>query len=123
MTDAGFVLSYDLSNNGIGPAKIKKFTLLVDKKPFPMPDNGDYIEKFVRENLKTGYIYEIRKSYNFGDHPSVIKSGATYRLVEIIFPGTKSTDKEEILKSFNPLGLCVEYESFYEERFTFNPSK
>jgi hypothetical protein len=64
-TDAGFVFSYDLSNHGFGPARLKKFILLLDGKPFSC-QNTNLVEEFFGARLKGKLEYQIPK---FG-HPN-----------------------------------------------------
>jgi hypothetical protein len=116
-TNEGLVFSYDISNNGIGPARIKKFILFRDGKPFPK-GNGDYVESLILEHLGEQLKYQITYSFNFGTDAS-LKSGDTCRIVEILFLEAKSQDKEKILKNLEGLDLCIEYESFYRQKFVF----
>ena len=78
LTDQGFTLSYVVSNNGIGPARIKKFSLFHNGKIFPK-GNGDYVEslsgdgsggpfkhsEMKRQNIDrkfAGIIYQLRNA-------------------------------------------------------------
>lgn len=58
ITNEGLILSYDISNNGIGPAKIKSFVLFREGKPYPR-GKGDYVESFVREHLGNRLKYDV----------------------------------------------------------------
>lgn len=116
-TNEGLVFSYDISNNGIGPARIKRFTLFKQGKPFPS-GNGDYVESLIREHFGDQFKYQITYSFNFGTDAS-FKSGDTRRIIEILFPAVKSQDKEKVFKIFEGLDLCIEYESLYGQKFIF----
>jgi hypothetical protein len=117
-TDEGLTFSYEIGNNGIGPARIKKFLLFQDGKLFPK-GNDDYVESLIREHLGDRLNYQIRHNFNFGKDAS-LKAGDTCRIVEIFFPGAKSQDKEKILKIFVGMDLRIEYESFYGQKFVFD---
>ena len=118
MTSEGFMLSYDISNNGIGPAKIKNFVLFRDKKVFSR-SKGDYVEAAIREHLGNRLNYQIVHQFNFGKDVSM-KVGETRCMVKIFFPGAKQNDQESILKNFEGLDVRIEYESFYGQKFIFD---
>jgi len=115
ITNEGLIISYDISNNGIGPAKIKSFVLFREEKPFPR-GNDDYVDSFVRAHLGNRLKYEVRHSFNFGNYDS-LKAGDTRNVLNIFFPGAKSEDRGKILEMFGGIGLRIEYESFYGEKF------
>ncbi|HTX22680.1 MAG TPA: hypothetical protein VMD27_12605 [Candidatus Aquilonibacter sp.] len=115
----GLTLTYDISNNGIGPARIKSFVLFRDGKAFPKRKEDDYVETFVREHLGKKLNYKITYNFNFGEDDS-LKAGDTHRMVQIFFPGAKSEDREKILALFEGIGMRIEYESFYGQKFIFD---
>ncbi len=117
-TNEGSVFSYEVSNNGIGPAKIKSFVLFRDGKPFPK-GKGDYVEELIREHLGNQLNYQIIHNFNYGKDVSM-KVGDTRCILKIFFPGAKQDDQEKILKNFEALRLRIEYESFYGEKFIFD---
>lgn len=114
-TNEGLIIFYDISNNGIGPAKIKSFVLFREGKPFPR-GKDDYVDSFIRAHLGNRLKYDIRHSFNFGDDDS-LKAGDTRHVLNIFFPGAKSEDRGKILEMFGGIGLRIEYESFYGEKF------
>lgn len=121
-TNEGLTLTYDISNNGIGPARIKSFVLFRDGKAFPKKGEGDYVESFVREHLGKKLNYEIAHNFNFGEDDS-LKAGDTRRMVQIFFPRAKPEDREKILALFDGIGIRIEYESFYGQKFVFDRRK
>lgn len=117
-TNEGLILSYDISNNGIGPARIRNFVLFREGKPFPR-GKDDYVETFIRAHLGDRLKYNIRHSFNFGEDDS-LKVGDTRRMLEIFFPGAKIEDREKILGMFEGISLRIEYESFYGKKFVLD---
>ena len=117
-TNEGLIFAYDISNNGIGPAIIKKVILLRHGKLFPR-GNGEYIETLIREHFGGQLNYQIIHSFNFGTDAS-FKSGDTRRIIEILFPGIKLQEKEKTFKILEGLDLRIEYESFYGQKFIFS---
>jgi len=117
-TNEGLTLTYEISNNGIGPARIKSFVLFREGKPFPK-EKDDYVESFVREHLGNRLKYDIRHSFNFGKDDS-LKAGDMRHILEIFFPGAKLENREQILGMFEGIGLRIEYESFYGQKFVLD---
>jgi hypothetical protein len=105
------IYSYDLSNNGIGPARIKKFILLKDDKEFPK-GKGDYVESLIHEHLRNRINYQIKNTSNFGTKSSM-RAGTTQRIAEIVFPGKIKSDLEKIASIVKGMDMRIEYESFY----------
>jgi hypothetical protein len=118
ITNEGFLFSYDISNNGIGPAKIKKFNLFRHGKIFPK-GNVDYVEALICEHLGNRLNRQILHQFNFGNDVSM-KAGETRCIVKILFPGAKRNDQENILKELDGLDALIEYESFYGQKFVFD---
>ena len=118
-TNEGLTLTYEISNNGIGPARIRSFVLFRDGKAFPKKKEGDYVETFVHEQLGKKLNYQITHSFNFGEDDS-LKAGDTRRMVQIFFSGAKQEDREKILSLFDGIGIRIEYESFYGQRLVFD---
>src|SRR5690348_600598 len=83
ITNEGLVLSYNVSNNGIGPARIRSFVLFHDEQQFPK-GKYDYVETFVRAHLGTEPKYDIRYTFNFGEDDS-LKPGDTRNVLTMLF--------------------------------------
>ena len=107
----GVIFSYDVSNNGIGPARITKFMLFKDGEEFPKR-NGDYVESLILEHLGKRIDYQIKFTFNFGTKASM-KAGTTQRMAEILFPKTTKADHERIGNVVKGMDMRIEYESFY----------
>jgi hypothetical protein len=118
MTSEGFWFSYDISNNGIGPAKIKKFILFRNGKISPK-GKDDYVEALIHQHLGDQLNYQIVHQFNFGNDVSM-KAGDTRCIVKIFFPGAKQADQENLLKRLEGLDAQIEYESFYGQKFIFD---
>jgi hypothetical protein len=118
MTPEGFLFSYDISNNGIGPAKIKNFILYRNGKPTPR-GNGDYIEAVIREHLGERVYHQIKRQFNIGNNSS-IRAGNTIRIIELLFPTAKPEDVEKIIKELQEIDLRIEYQSFYGQKFVLD---
>lgn len=114
-TNEGMFLSYDLSNNGVGLARIRSFVLSHHGKPFPK-GKYDYVETFVRAHLGTEPKYDVRHTFNFGEDDS-LKPGDTRNMLTMLFLGAKRQDRETILRMFEGIGIRIEYESLYGEKF------
>lgn len=121
MTDAGLVFSFDISNNGIGPARIKKFVLFRNGQEFPKPENDitDYVDSLIREHLANRIKFQIKFTFNFGNDVS-LKVGDTKCLTEIFFPDVKGEGQSAALKTLEGLDVLIEYESYYGQKFIFD---
>lgn len=116
--DKGLTYSYDISNNGIGPARIKKFILLRHDKAFPKGE-GNYVRSSISEHLGNQVNYEIKFSFNFG-YDASLRAGETRRIVEMFFPGVKTGEEDKFWRLLKGMALRIEYESFYGQKFVFD---
>jgi hypothetical protein len=107
----GVIFSYDVSNNGIGPARITKFILFREGKEYPK-GKGDYLESLILEHLGNRISYQINYTFNFGTKAS-LKAGITQQIATIFFPGMTKADYEKINGILNGMDMRIEYESFY----------
>jgi len=121
ITDEGLIFSYELSNNGIGPARIKKFVWLLHGKEFAGPADkyGNYTEALLREHLGNKIGYTIRNAFTFGVD-SCLKQGDAQNIVDLFIPGVNQSNLTEVLAKIEGVELMVEYESFYGQRFVFD---
>jgi hypothetical protein len=101
-----------------GQQKLKNFVLFRDGKVFPK-GKGDYVEALIREHLGNRLNYQILHQFNFGNDVSM-KVGDTRCIAKVFFPGAKQNDQENILKNIEGLGMRIEYESFYGQKFIFD---
>ncbi len=120
----GFVFSYDISNNGIGPARIKSFVFFRDGKPFPKPTDGftNYTDAMIRSLLGNKFKFHINSTYSFGNDIS-LKAGDSRRIAEVLFPEIRAGEEEKVLNEIKGTKLVINYESFYGKEFVFDSDK
>ena len=121
MKEDGLYLTYDLNNNGIGPARITKFILFRDGKEVAKVQDElfEYVDSVIKSHLKGRVGFRINHSFDFGYDVSM-KAGETLRIVEIFFPDVKQEQREAVLKTIIGLDARIEYESFYGQKFAFD---
>ena len=121
MTDAGLTFSYEVTNSGIGPAKIKKFTLLRHGEEFPKTTDKfvEYTDTLIRAHLGNQLAYNINHAFTFGEK-TCLKPGETRKVAEIFFPGVNQSNQEDVLAKIEGMDLVIRYESFYGQEFIFD---
>lgn len=121
MNDEGLYLTYELSNNGIGPARITNFMLLRDGVEVPKIQNElfEYVDSVIKSHLSGRVKFKINHSFDFGNDVSV-RAGDTKRIVEIFFPDVKPEQRDAVLKILNGLDARVEYKSYYGQKFIYD---
>jgi hypothetical protein len=121
MKDDGLYLIYELSNNGIGPARITKFILFREGREVPRLQDElfEYVDSVVKAHLQGRVNFQINHSFDFGYDVSM-KAGETRRIVELFFPGVKQEQREAVLKTIKGLDARIEYQSFYGQKFAFD---
>jgi hypothetical protein len=106
----GIVITTELCNHGIGPAKIKKFSLFLDGKPFT--EKWDPIESLIESALAGKVPYELlRQAYPGKDYHLI--AGQTYLLAEIFLPGAQKSDEKNLNEHFRRMQFRIDYESLY----------
>lgn len=108
--DNGITITFDLSNHGLGPARIKSFDLFLDGKLFT--SKWDPIEALLEAGLKGKVSYKLLSQACPGRDYCLIV-GQTYRLAEIFFSGAKQSDEQRLKELFDRMNFRVEYESLY----------
>ncbi len=108
--DDGIVITFDLCNHGIGPAKIRSFDLFLDGKPFT--SKWDPVEALIEAGLGDKVSYKLL-SQGFPGRDYCLVVGQTYRLAEIFLPGAKQADEQHLNELFKRMNFRVEYESLY----------
>jgi hypothetical protein len=121
ITEAGLVLTYEISNNGIGPARIKKVVLFRNDQEFPKPENDvtEHVHSLIRAHLDNQIKFTINHSFSFGNDFS-LKAGDAKRIAEIFFPEVKEDTSPTALKKLEGLDMLIEYESYYGQKLTFD---
>ena len=120
-TDGGLIYSYEVTNSGIGPAKIKKFVLLRHGKEFPKPTDKftEYTTALIRDHLGNQLPYKINHAFTFGNN-TCLKQGDTKKIAEIFFPGVNQSNQNDVFAKIDGVELVIEYESFYGQKFIFD---
>jgi hypothetical protein len=113
--DDGIVLSFEVSNHGIGPAKIEKFEIFLEGKPFAA--KSEPVEAVLKSsfvNLPHRILFQAHlKNY-------CLKAGQSYPLARVLLPGMKEFDKESITKKAKRIDFRIEYASFYKNRYVLD---
>ncbi len=108
-----------LQNNGVGPALIKSYELLLDNKK--KSDGSTYnIEELAKELLK-GIKCKSRRT-QLGDDYSM-PANTSVPVFDIVLDDAEPSSIDDIVKLFNRADLVVKYESFYKEKFVFDTRK
>lgn len=114
----GVTYSYEVSNCGIGPARVKKFQLFHNGKPWATESHDD-IHVLMETLFKGRLKYEFRNSYFIGEEEG-LRPGDTRLIAKVFFPGLVHTDRNKILEIVGETRVRIEYESFYGEKFIFD---
>jgi hypothetical protein len=116
--DEGMVYSYDLCNFGIGPAVIRKFTLILDGKPF-CPDTGSPVAGLIKTVFSGEFNFVVRNN-SFPNAGYILPANQTYQVVEIFFSKLTAGQESKFDQLKARMNLCVEYESLYGDWFVFD---
>ncbi|MCW8983096.1 MAG: hypothetical protein OQK13_03540 [Gammaproteobacteria bacterium] len=107
------VLAFVVSNNGLGPAVIKKWEVLLDGEEINISDH-DAAESVIRDLLK-------EKEFNFTigtlGEGYVMPSNELKKVLIVHFKCKSDDDFNSVETSLNSLDLIIEYESMYGEKF------
>lgn len=105
-------LSLHLENNGIGPAIIQEFSIVVDGKQVKSQDEVEAAIVLLVKNLpidEWGHESIERKSF--------LSAGAKIELVTLV---CTKVPLEALMQSIDPrINVTIEYTSIYGERFTY----
>lgn len=105
-----------LKNSGIGPAVVKKFTILLDGKDLGEVDLNkmrSIVDDLLKKNTK-GFTFKTYKSgYVMSEKDDDV-------LLNFIIPINLSTNIKELEKELDKLDLYIEYESLYGSQYTFD---
>ena len=121
LTNEGLFFIYELSNNGIGPARITNFKLFRANQEVPKlrDEMFEYVDSVIKSHLAGRINFQINHSFDFGNDIS-LRAGDTRRIVEIFFPGVKQENRDAALKTIQGLDARIEYRSFYGQTFVFD---
>lgn len=115
----GLTATYDICNHGIGPARIKKFTLYIKGEVFTPPEKKEPIESLICTHVAGRLKYDIKKQAFPGRDYSIL-AGQSYRLCEIQFPNAKTADLDGMDEIWKGMDIRIEYESFYGVGYVFD---
>lgn len=115
--DDGIIITFDLCNHGIGPAKIVRFDFFLDGKPFTA--KWDPVEALLEAGLGDKISYKILSQGCPGRDYCLIV-GQNYRLAEVFLPGAKQSDEQRLNEIFSRMNFRVEYESLYGVRYALD---
>lgn len=113
------IYAVHLLNNGIGPALIKSFQILVDGQVM-IGEGVEPIEKALKI-LFPQYQYASNQSYLSNGYMMPAKEARD--LVVVRFLGDKVPKPEEVEHAWKRGKLVIKYESVYEEKWTFDTSE
>jgi len=100
-----------LKNTGVGPAIIKSIQFIVDGKRIPENSQDPGKEVLDALRLETHNFYEIYPNESFA-------AGEPHIVFESIKPMKSDMEAVKRQETFKRLGIIVNYQSIYEERFT-----
>lgn len=114
------VLNYSvtLSNNGLGPAFVEKYELLVDGEPVTADDPAELL-KVVADKLAVtlyptaNYLAILRKDYVMGKDEE-------RKIADVKFLIDLSTDVDALAKNLRRTQVRLAYRSAYGEKFTYD---
>lgn len=119
-TNEGVTFTCDIRNSGLGPARIKSFTLFLDGKPFTTPDDNP-VEAIFKELLNGKAQYVLKRTWWARKNRNGLSliAGQSVSFCEVFFPALTKADEEKVNDLAKRMALRIEYESFYGEHFVF----
>ena len=103
----------DLLNNGIGPAFIKEFKILIDGQPLT-GEGTEPIEKALKV-LFPNYQYTSRQAFVDAGYSMAVNE--TRQVAIVKFEGINLPTPEEVEQSIKRASLLITYTSIYDEIF------
>jgi len=117
--DTGCLYTYEISNHGIGPARLKRFILVLDGEAFECPKDKHPMEEFFAKHLTGKLEYKLLTT-GVPNADYCMLAGQSYKIFNMLIPGVTMDDRVLIRDAMKGMDLRVEYESFYEEKFVFD---
>jgi hypothetical protein len=114
-TDKG-VYAVELMNNGLGPALIESFTVLIDGKVIS-GKRTEPLEKALKI-LFPNIAYKSHQEFMAKGYSMSAKEKRS--IVVIQFADPNSVSPEALEHALNRTDLIIKYKSFYEEEFTYS---
>ncbi|OEE78176.1 hypothetical protein A1OQ_21840 [Enterovibrio norvegicus FF-162] len=111
------VYSFEVINNGIGPAKVKTFEVTL---------NGETVEERGTRQLSTALYtvfsgYELELTTSYLDKGNCISPNKSIELFKISFSNDTPISEREYKEKLNQISVVITYESFYKEIFKLAP--
>lgn len=112
------LIKMSLSNNGIGPAVVKSFQPMLDGVPLD-PENFDELLSIAKRELPVSLLDQgcrfslFRKGY-------VMAKDESMSVAEIAYAPTIHDDPKALEAALQRFHLKVDYESIYEEKFSYD---
>ncbi len=109
--DDGFEYRLMVENYGLGPARIKKIELLLNKEAF-VAETDDPIREIVKKAFQNVIPYRVKNS-SFPARGYMLKAQSEYPVISLSFPGLKEADVSKLEGLRTSIDLRIEYESMY----------
>lgn len=108
-----------LMNKGIGPAFIKKSTIIVDGALI----NGKGLEPIQKAVKVLFSNYQYRSEEAYVNDGFALSADEKIQLLIIQFYGERRPPKEEIEHAMNRVDIVIDYQSAYNENYSYSSKK
>lgn len=113
----GLVVTYVLTNKGLGPALVRRFEFLLDDVPQVNVRNEGVLQ--LVEKCYPDEVLQVEVSTPNEDY--VLRAGEEYQLLRVTFPALlRGTDQNEFVKRILRIGVRIRYSSFYKTPFVLD---
>ncbi len=113
------IYAVELMNNGLGPALIESFTVMIDGKAIS-GEQTEPLEKALKI-LFPNIEYKSHQEFMAKGYSMPAKEKRS--IVIIRFANPNSLNPEALEHALNRADLIIKYKSFYEEEFTYSSEK
>jgi hypothetical protein len=108
-----------VGNNGVGPARLLRFTLLCDGAPLP-----DSRGPTVRDLLATMFPEVTHRcKVGYANNGHILAVNENFNIILLTLKGVTEQEAERLLERMNRIDCIVGYESFYGEKQTAQLSR
>lgn len=118
-TQAGMTGVYEFVNVGLGPAVVRRFEFLVDRKPLTGGMSLEAADEVLARTIGGAIEYQVVRSAC----PSpgyCLRAGEEYLLAEVSFKGITKDLEKELDRRLQVVDVELEYEDFYGRKFTLS---
>lgn len=110
-------LSFEIRNNGVGPAIIDRLCLVDMKEGVEFPVDHASLKTYIQARLKSGLVFAV-PHINALEVGYTLPANESVELFRInIFPDEQQTFHYYVSRLTRKLSLCVSYRSIYDEEF------